>query len=191
VGLAQSADVVNPGDFLRYTITVTNRGPLQASGVVLTDRLPAGASLVFSPSGADCGVTNGLITCNLGAVAPGTDLTVRLTVAIVDGPPLTNTVTAIASTGDPDPTNNSDTVVAFLAGSEPPPAPVLTGTQVGSSLTLSWPSNAVGFILESTSALGSNALWNPVLAQPTVASGTATVNITSPGKTSFYRLRKP
>jgi uncharacterized repeat protein (TIGR01451 family) len=43
---AGSPGVVDPGDTLQYTITVTNSGALPATGVVLTDGVPANTSYV-------------------------------------------------------------------------------------------------------------------------------------------------
>jgi hypothetical protein len=54
----------------------------------------------------------------------------------------------------------------------------------GSQLSLSWPAEAVEFVLESTPTL-SNPLWESV---PGVVNNSVTVEVT--GGAQFYRLRQ-
>src|SRR5262249_55472612 len=59
------------GDTVTYTVTATNNGPNQASGVVITDVLPAGLSLVsFSPAQGTYVASEGAWT--VGTLANGT-----------------------------------------------------------------------------------------------------------------------
>jgi uncharacterized repeat protein (TIGR01451 family) len=75
--------VVKAGHPIGYTITVTNNGAGTAKGVVVTDTLPTNAGLSWSIDGgtgaAQCGIANGVLTCNFGDMAPGASLTVHLT----------------------------------------------------------------------------------------------------------------
>ena len=99
---------VTPGDTLTYTVTVSNVGDQVASGMVVTDRLPAGVELVSS---TDAGVaSSGEVTW--AAVALGGGATVTHTVTVVVGVPgATSSVDLdnVAVVGDdgaggPDPT---------------------------------------------------------------------------------------
>jgi hypothetical protein len=63
-------------------------------------------------------------------------------------------------------------------------APVLSITQSGNSITLSWPTSVTGYTLESASAV-SGAAWSPV---PGVVNNSVTVTI-APGN-KFYRLKQ-
>jgi hypothetical protein len=63
------------------------------------------------------------------------------------------------------------------------PAPALAVRRDGSSLTISWPANISGYVLESTAALPS-ASWALVAG---VQNNSVTV---TPTATSFYRLRR-
>jgi uncharacterized repeat protein (TIGR01451 family) len=79
-------DPLMVGETLTYTITVVNRGPSTATGVVLTDTLPAGVDLGdYSPA---CSGT-GPVTCTWGSLAQGAVETVTIVVT----PTLTGTFT--------------------------------------------------------------------------------------------------
>ncbi len=65
------------------------------------------------------------------------------------------------------------------------PAPELTVRASGSTVVISWPADAAGFVLEGTETLAS-ASWFPV---PGVAGFQVTVQIADGSR--FYRLRKP
>jgi hypothetical protein len=109
------------GTDLTYSMTVTNNGPSDAQGTVLTDTLPAGT--VFQSVAVSQGTAStagGTVTANLGTVPAGGTATVTVVVRIPPGTPdrlpLTNAASVASSTPDPNPANNSaavtDTVVA-------------------------------------------------------------------------------
>ncbi len=66
------------GTTATYSITVPNGGPLTATGVVVADVLPSGATLVSTPAG--CTLTSGTLRCAVGSLAAGASSTVTLTV---------------------------------------------------------------------------------------------------------------
>jgi len=101
---------VAPGSNLVYTITVTNAGPSSASGVVVTDSLPAGATFV-SASGS--WVINGsAILWNLGTLAALQTSNLTVTVTAPANGSLTNIASGGSSTPDPNPANNNGTASA-------------------------------------------------------------------------------
>lgn len=109
VKMTDSPDPVAFGSNVTYTITVKNIGELPATGVTLTDTLPAGATLVSanSTTGTCTGTTT--INCNLGTLNGGTIVTVTIVVT----PPLgtiTNTATATLNEADAVTANNTATV---------------------------------------------------------------------------------
>jgi uncharacterized repeat protein (TIGR01451 family)/fimbrial isopeptide formation D2 family protein len=55
VGDNNNNGLVDPGDVLQYTITVTNSGPAPATGVVLTDAVPANTTYVANSIGMNGG----------------------------------------------------------------------------------------------------------------------------------------
>lgn len=75
----------NVGDQITFTITLTNNGPSTATGVQVTDRLPAGLTFVSAmPSQGVFDPGTGLWT--VGTVATGPSLTLRITATVVSTP---------------------------------------------------------------------------------------------------------
>lgn len=104
---AASANPALAGMSLTYTLTVTNHGPDNATGVMFTDTLPAG--VVFVSATASQGTStqaNGVLTCNLGTLANGVSATITLTVNLPSAGTISNTAGATADQPDPDPSNN-------------------------------------------------------------------------------------
>lgn len=89
----------------------------------------------------------------------------------------------------------SDQVAAnFAAGANALPQPVtpeLSIARSGSNLTISWPSAATGFVLESTTVLGAGASWSTVNTSTAVEqAGRKVLTITAGAVNSYYRMRK-
>ncbi len=68
---SDSPDPVVASDNLVYTITVQNAGPSDASGVVVSDTLPAGVGVAFIQTAGCAEDPNGVPTCTLGAIPAG------------------------------------------------------------------------------------------------------------------------
>ncbi len=93
-----------------YRLSVTNHGPSQATNVVLTDHLPSGT--VFADASQGCSHSGSTVTCSVGALGPGITsstytITVTLDQSLAEGTVLENTVTASASSPDPNDANDS------------------------------------------------------------------------------------
>ena len=103
-------DPVRAGETLTYTLAVSNLGPSAATDVVVTDTLPAGVTFV-SATGTDwtCSEAGGVVTCTLPTLAVGAapDITIVVT-APTTGGTITNSANVTSSTGDSDPSNNTD-----------------------------------------------------------------------------------
>ncbi|HEX5937760.1 MAG TPA: DUF11 domain-containing protein, partial [Actinomycetota bacterium] len=68
------------GGTITYTLTVSNEGDADATGVAVTDQLPAGVTFVSATAG--CDVSAGTVTCALGDIGPGASLFVHVTVSV-------------------------------------------------------------------------------------------------------------
>jgi uncharacterized repeat protein (TIGR01451 family) len=110
VSKTDSPDPVTVGNNLIYTINVTNTGPDTATGVILTDTLPAGVTFVSAtPSQGSCSQSGGTVTCNLSDLANGANATVMITVIPTTPGTITNTATVLGNEIDPNTANNTDT----------------------------------------------------------------------------------
>jgi len=105
------------GNAFTYHMDVTNSGPSTATGVVLSDTLPAGVTFVsVNSQQGTASHANGLITANIGTLAPGA--TVRVTVNATANADargtLTNTATVTQTETDSNTANNSSTINTAL-----------------------------------------------------------------------------
>jgi uncharacterized repeat protein (TIGR01451 family) len=112
-----SADPVLAGTSLTYTVTVTNNGPDAATGVVVTDTLPAGVTFVSTSGCAEDAA--GVPVCTLGTIpAAGSDsYTILVTVDAGTTGVITNTATTTSDLADPNTADNTaaeDTAVLAL-----------------------------------------------------------------------------
>ena len=91
-----------------YTITVTNSGPSNATGLTLVDGLPAGAVFSSSDPGIPvCTLLGNTLTCALGDLAAGNQRVIKIVIVTPTLPgTITNLVNVTANQADPDPTNN-------------------------------------------------------------------------------------
>ncbi len=119
---AASPEPVAAGGRLLYEITVSNNGPSLATGVDVSDTLPADVT----PAGDGSGSGNVVCGVGSGEVAPGETLTLGFSVLVdpglADGAILTNTVEVIGNETDPVPSNNIATVDSMVSGQIPAPA---------------------------------------------------------------------
>ena len=93
---------------LTYSLSVVNRGPGDATGVRLTNSLPAGVEWVrLQPEGFLIGREGSEVVAELGELGPGEGLILDLTVIPPTSGPITNRV-AVSAAGqaDPNPDNN-------------------------------------------------------------------------------------
>lgn len=103
-------DPVGVGTNLTYSAHVSNQGPQDATGVTFTDTLPNNMNFVSATvSQGSCAQVNGIVTCNVGALASPLDFTVNIVVTTTIPGMLTNTMNVTANETDPDVTNNTAT----------------------------------------------------------------------------------
>ena len=134
-------EVIAPGDTVIYTLTVTNQGPDTAEGVVVTDELPDGLTVVSYPD--ECVLDGTTLTCDLGDLAAGDSVSLEVEVTVDDTGLFTNVTSVDSNTPDPDPDNNDSSAEVLAAEATPQTGTDIDGIiRAGSALVL------LGSILE-------------------------------------------
>ncbi|MBK5258222.1 MAG: right-handed parallel beta-helix repeat-containing protein [Thermoanaerobaculia bacterium] len=125
VAKTASSATFTPNQQITFTTVVTNGGPVAATGVVVTDTLPAGLTFVsVSSATASCGGTT-TVTCSIPAIAVSGSATISLVASASGTTPITNVASVSATESDPVPANNSSSVA--IAPVPPAPVPTLSG----------------------------------------------------------------
>ncbi len=172
------------GEVITYTLDIQNAGPSVAVNTDLADQLAAGLlNAEFSTNGGATWVPfNGTIF--LGNLQPGSfqQLLIRATVPAYADESLSNTAVVSSGTPDPNPDNNTSTVVTPVIPAEPSadlsvvkssdPNPVQPGAMLTYTLTISnaGPDAAQNIVLTDTIpagllnaefSLNSGVTWQP------------------------------
>lgn len=101
---------VLPGENISFSVMVRNAGMSDASGVTVTDTLPAGVTFVSSAATqGSCARTNNIVTCNLGSLARSASATVTIIVRADAAGTITNTASVAGNEPDSNPSNNTAT----------------------------------------------------------------------------------
>src|SRR6185436_977012 len=132
---SDSPDPVLAGQLLTYSLSVANAGPSSATGVSVTDTLPAGVTFSSAtPSQGTCSQASGTVTCALGTIANAGNASVSIKVTPQSQGSITNQATVSATTADTDSANNSasasttaDPAADLSLTSTDSPDPVLAG----------------------------------------------------------------
>jgi uncharacterized repeat protein (TIGR01451 family) len=168
-----------PGNDIVYTLVVTNLGPTDAQGVVVSDPTPA--NLTFVSNAGAC-VT--AFPCNLGTVPVGTVLTITSTFHVPAGYTTPSTILNAASvsstTSDPNPTNDASSASASIAA-DLSVAKTIEGAPLVVGQTFTYrivvtnhgPSSATGVVL--TDPLPATVTFSSLTTTQGACSGTTTV----------------
>ncbi|TAL23298.1 MAG: DUF11 domain-containing protein, partial [Frankiales bacterium] len=137
---------VTPGGTATWALTVTNKGPGNASGFAVTDTLPAGVTL-SSINGADFTCTAVTLTCTFTSVLLPTQTAVVTVVgdvsSTISGTSIANVV--VVGPTDATPADNTDTLVSAIDRPAAPadlvmekagPAVAVAGEQVTWTITV-------------------------------------------------------
>ncbi len=192
ITMTPSASSVAQGGALTYTLTVTNYGLTNATGVVVTDALPASLTFV-SATGSQGTFSNnaGVFSASIGAlnIGAGAQITINVTAAAAGS--VTNTAVTSGNQPDFNPGNNTASAVVLVTGSSNPSlsAMVTNGTQ----LYLSWPYPSSGFNLQTATNLAPSNQWS-ALTNSVSNNGLLNyviLNINHSEPDRFFRLAAP
>ena len=195
VAMAVSSDQVSAGSNLTYSVTVTNGGPDQASGIILTDTLPSGVTVVsMSPSKGTCTLDGtGVINCDLGNLASGEIATVTVVVTAKSGGSLANRAAVTSIGSDPIPANNSasvtSTVTDYGVSVSPSSATVGQGQRTNLTVTVSpefGPYDSA--VLLSCSGLPAHAscAFSPATVTPGASPVDSSLTISTTASSTFH-----
>jgi uncharacterized repeat protein (TIGR01451 family) len=110
-----------------YSLTVTNNGTVSATGVAVTDTLPAGTTFVSATGGVK--PVRGALTFPVDDLAPGNSASFTVIVAATTAGTLTNTATAGMNQTDPTPADNSLRQVTMVTEPLGVDGPIVTSVQ--------------------------------------------------------------
>ncbi|MFS6529621.1 DUF11 domain-containing protein [Microbacterium aurugineum] len=112
-------DPLVAGEPVTFTIGVTNNGPQTATGVTVTDPLPAGMTNVTADPGAGACTVAATVTCSVPDLAVGQSTQIQVTGTLSPsadpGASVSNTATVTGTRTDPNLANNSASVVSTLS----------------------------------------------------------------------------
>ena len=161
-GLASAP--VGEGGTVTYSVTATNNGPSDASGVAVADTLPAG--LTLDSASASQGAWDGA-TWSVGTLANGASATLTITATVnagQGGATIHNAATVSGGPGDPIPGNDSSTADVVV----PRPTADLSITKTDGTTTVD--AGATTTYTISVRNGGPSSVTGAVLADP-VAPG--------------------
>jgi len=115
------------GNNIAYTLVATNNGPTTATGVTVSDPVPANSTFVSASPG--CALAAGVVTCSAGTLASGASQSFTVTVTAGSGGSIVNSATIGGNQSDPNGGNNSSTVTTSVNHN-----PVCSGASAGPNL---------------------------------------------------------
>ncbi|MEA3066558.1 MAG: hypothetical protein QOJ27_3019, partial [Sphingomonadales bacterium] len=124
------------GESMTYTLTAKNLGPSDATGVTVTDKIPAGTTFIKSTEPA-CTFAAEVVTCLDPVLEAGKEVEFEVEVEVESGrlTPIVNTAKVTRNEEDPEPGNDEKTIETTIGGTADlsisktgPTQPVLLGS---------------------------------------------------------------
>jgi len=201
LSMAESGDPVPVSSNLVYTLTVANIGPDQATGVTLTDTLPAGTTFQSASigTGSCAPPAMGVVTCTIGNIAAAASVTATITIQGTAAGVITNNATVALTEVDPDTSNNSASVTTTVVDFAISVAPASVTVTLGNSGTYTVTLMAVGGRFDNSIGLsctspptGVTCIFQPSAPAPGAVTVTSTLTVrTTAGASSPTPWRPP
>src|SRR5206468_3822336 len=186
ISKTDAPDPVNAGSNITYTLSYSNTGNANATGVVIADTIPANTSFVSATGGGT--LAAGVVTWNIGALAAGGSGSVQLVVQVAsplaNGSVITNATFSIDSNetapvaGTAITTTVSSSPVLTLSKTDAPD-PVNAGSNITYTLSYSNTGNANASGVVITDTVPGNTTFVSATGGGTLAAGVVTWNIGS------------
>ena len=163
VSKSDGRDTAIAGDSLTYLIVASNVGFATVSDVVATDNIPGNVEFTSAtPTQGSCGEANGVVTCQLGSLAPGDTEAITIVVQTTTTGEVSNTAMASAA-DDANPSNNTATDTTTVI--DPPDLSIAKTADISESfpgdelryaitVTNNGPSDAVNVVLVDAPPVG-------------------------------------
>ena len=105
------------GEAITYTLVISNAGPIDATGVTVTDSLPPSLTGCSVQSGS-CTITSDVVSCTLASL--GANVSTSVIIACTAGPAGTLINSASVTHGEPDSNTDNDSSTDTTTVSVPP-----------------------------------------------------------------------
>src|SRR5207247_33419 len=184
ISKTDAPDPVNAGASITYTLSCSNTGNANASGVAITDTVPANTTFVSATAGGT--LSAGVVTWSIGALNAGSSSSVQMVVRaaspLANGTVITNATYGIDSNetaptaGAAIPTTVSSTPVLAISKTDAPD-PVSAGADITYTLSYSNTGNANATGAVITDTLPANTTFVSATAGGTLAGGIVTWNL--------------
>jgi uncharacterized repeat protein (TIGR01451 family) len=121
---------LNDGSLITWTMVVTNNGPSDATGVVVSDPMPGGNTFVSATITKGSCTGGAILNCTIGPMAVGESVTITLVTKPSTIGLQTNTVTVGGDRPETNTGNNSATATVEVVGTPTPPTPCIAVSKV-------------------------------------------------------------
>ena len=189
--LVESADPVNTGAALSYTLTVSNAGPQTANNMQVVDTLPSGVSFV-SAIGTDwsCNEAGGTVICDQASLAVGDANPIVINVmAPSTAGDITNQAVVSAVTVESNNSNNSVSEVTTINPQpQPPTTEQLTLTADPSQFSESAGANASTATVTRTGDTSNAVTVNLTSSKPLEVTVPATVTLPAGSQSVTFEI---
>jgi uncharacterized repeat protein (TIGR01451 family) len=172
--------VINAGQEISFSITVTNNGPGTAINVDVDDVLPTGFAWVEDPDKAECAITAGALHCDIASLASGASFSVTVSSPTDLEDCATHHNTATADADNHAQISNSGSVTVQCPGlnvaKEAVADPIDAGETASFTIVVWNTGPGTAFAVTLTDTLPAGLAWSENSAACSITSGVLSCN---------------